>query len=119
MRIAISVWEGRISPLFDTASRLMVLEMEDRKEISRFEIFFDEDALVRRCARIRTLNIDVLICGAVSRNFLSLLNASGIRIIPWICGSVESVLETFARAPDGVSLKSTFLMPGYRQESKD
>ena len=112
MKIAISVWEGKISPVFDTASRLLVLELEGKNEVSRFETYFDEQAVTRRCARIRILDIDVLICGAISRNFLDMLKSSGIQVIPWVCGSAERVLDAFRRAPDGNSLDASFLMPG-------
>jgi len=117
MKIAISIWEGKISPVFDTASRLLVLEIDGKKEVSRFETSFDEQALGRRCARIRILDIDVLICGAISRNFLDMLKNSGIRVIPWICGSAEQVLDAFAREPDSIYLDADFLMPGYSRES--
>jgi len=112
MKIAISIWDGKISPVFDTASRLLVLEIEGKDEVSRFEIYFDEQAVIRRCARIRILDIDVLICGAISRNFLDMLKTSGIQVIPWVCGSAEQVLDAFRRAPDGMSLDISFLMPG-------
>ena len=45
MKIAISVWEGKISPVFDTAARLLVLEIEGKHEVSRFETYFDEQAV--------------------------------------------------------------------------
>lgn len=112
MKIAISVWEGKISPVFDTASRLLVIVIEGEKEVSRFETYFDEQALISRCAKIRILGIDVLICGAISRNFLDMLKSCGIRVIPWVCGPVEQVLDAFAGAPDGIYLEANFLMPG-------
>ncbi|MCB2194192.1 MAG: dinitrogenase iron-molybdenum cofactor biosynthesis domain-containing protein [Deltaproteobacteria bacterium] len=117
MKIAISVWEGKISPVFDTASRLLVIVIEDKKEVTRFETYFDEQALVRRCARIRILGIDVLICGAISRNFLDMLKSYGIRVIPWVCGSAEQVLDAFAEAPDGIDLETNFLMPGCSRDN--
>ena len=112
MKVAISVWEGKISPVFDTASRLLVLEIEGKREISRFETYFEEQAVVRRCARIRILGIDVVICGAISRNFLDMLKLSGIQIIPWVCGSADQALDAFTKEPNGIYLDSSFLMPG-------
>ena len=120
MKIAISVWDGKISPVFDTASRLLVIVIEGKNEVSRFEAYFDEQALIRRCARIRILGIEVLICGAISRNFLDMLKSYGIRVIPWVCGSAEQVLNAFKGAPDGIYLEANFLMPGCsRDRSSD
>jgi predicted Fe-Mo cluster-binding NifX family protein len=112
MKVAISVWEGKISPVFDAAATLLVLEIEGKKELSRFKTHFEEQAVIRRCARIRVLGIDVLICGAISRNFLDMLQISGIQVIPWVCGSADQVLEAFTKEPNGICLDSSFLMPG-------
>ena len=32
MKIAIPIWEGKVSPVFDTASRLLILHVEGNKE---------------------------------------------------------------------------------------
>ena len=47
MRIAVPIWEDRISPVFDTASRLLIVEMEDQKDTSRFEILLDEQDILQ------------------------------------------------------------------------
>ena len=64
MKIAMPVWENKISPVLDTASRLLVLEMKEGGAISRYEIFLDERDLSKRCLRIMGLGVDTLICGA-------------------------------------------------------
>ena len=44
MRIAISIWEDKISPVLDTASKLLVIDDKTQKESSRFEAdLFEED----------------------------------------------------------------------------
>ena len=35
MRVALSEWEGRISPVFDTCSKLLVVACEDGRESTR------------------------------------------------------------------------------------
>lgn len=109
MRIAIPVWDDKISPVLDTASRLLIVELEDRKESSRFEIYLDEQELSRRCVRIRGMDIEILICGAVSRPFWSMLAASGINIIQGISGHPEEVLKAYLH---GNLFHPGFLMPG-------
>jgi len=109
MKIAVSVWEGKVSPVFDTASRLLVLDMEEKRETSRFEIYLDEQTLIRKCSRIRGLDVEVLICGAISRYFHGILTASGISVIPWICGAASEAVEAYI---DGTLFRSRFLMPG-------
>ena len=116
MRIAIPVWEDKVSPVFDTSLRLLVVEVENRKEVSRFIYYMDEQDLTRKCNRIRKLDIDTLICGAVSHPYLRMLLASGLDVFQQVSGRTEEVLEAYLQ---GKLFHSRFLMPGckrYRYE---
>jgi len=109
MKIAIPVWEGKVSPVFDTASRLLVLQVEDKKESSRFETYLNGQDLTQRCVRIQNSGVDILICGAISRHFCRMIMAAGINVIAWISGSLEDVLDAYL---NGTLFHSRFLMPG-------
>jgi len=112
MRIAIPIWDDKISPVLDTASRLLIVEVEDQRESSRFETYLDVQDLPGRCFRIQGLEVDTLICGAISRPYLRRLMASGIKIIPGISGHPEDVLEAYLK---GTLSNSRFLMPGCKK----
>ena len=109
MRIAIPIWEDKISPVLDTASRLLVVQVKDQGEASRFEIYLDEQQISRRCLRIQGLGIDILICGAISGPFYRMLMASGIDVIPGISGQAENILDACLK---GDLADSKFFMPG-------
>ena len=111
MRIAIPIWENKVSPVMDTASRLLVIETDGQKEINRFEAYLEEQDISRRCHRIQSLEIDVLICGAICRSFSGMLLSSDIHIISEISGMVEDVLKAYLQ---GKLADSKFLMPGCR-----
>ena len=114
MKIAIPIWNDKISPVLDTALRLLIVELDGGREVSRVEIFLDEQDLSRKCLRIQRLGIDVLICGAISRTFSRTLMGSGVNIIPGISGPAEDVLQA---SLDGTLSQSRFLMPGCRGEA--
>ncbi len=113
MKIGIPIWEDRISPVLDTASRLLIVEVVDRKEASRFETYLEEQDVCHRCVRIRGLGIDTLICGAISRAFSKILEASGITVVPGISGHPEDVLNAYLQ---GDLSHSRFLMPGFKRK---
>ena len=113
MRIAVPVWENRISPVLDTASRLLIVEIEGQREAVRSETPLEEQDIHRRCLRIKGLGIDTLICGAISRSFLGLLTASGIQIIWGISGNPEDVLDAYF---EGTLDHSRFLLPGFKRK---
>ena len=116
MKTAIPVWEGKISPVFDTASKLLIIQIEDSKETSRFEAHFDEQNLTRRCSRIQGLGVEVLICGAISRPFYRMLVAGGVNVIPWVSGPAEDVLNAWM---NGKLFHSRFLMPGCNWQKRE
>ncbi|MBW1730525.1 MAG: NifB/NifX family molybdenum-iron cluster-binding protein [Deltaproteobacteria bacterium] len=113
MKIAIPVWEGKVSPVFDTASRLLVFDVEDAKETKRFQTSLDEKDLGRRCSRIKGLGVELLICGAISSQFRDMLIASGVKVIPWISGQTEEVVKAYL---SGRLCDPKFLMPGCGEE---
>lgn len=109
MRVAVTSWAGRVSPVCDVAKCLVLLEVEQGREVARSEQNLDASDFSRRAKRIAGIGVDILICGAISYPLEGMLNKSGIRVIPWICGDVEDVLEAFLC---GRLSGSAFLMPG-------
>ncbi len=113
MKIGIPIWEDKISPVFDTASRLLVIETDGKQEFSRYEAYLEVRGIAHRCFRIQGLGVDMLICGAISRPFLEKLMASGIRIIPGISGHPEDVLLAYLQ---GNIYDAKFMMPGVKRD---
>ena len=109
MRIAVPIWNDKISPVFDTASRLVISDTKDLNELARFKTYLYEKDLSRRCLRIQKLKVNILICGAISRSFSMILMSAGIEIISGISGKVEDVLSAYLH---GTLSNPKFLMPG-------
>ena len=117
MRIAIPVWNEKVSPVFDTAARVLVLQYKGSQEVSRTETFLEGQDLYSRCHRLKALEVDILICGAISKcYYMMLCKSAGIRVIPWISGSLEEVLEAFLA---GTLMDTKFLMPGCRWQENE
>lgn len=112
MRIAVPIWKNGISPVLDTASRLLIVETKEQKEASRFETMIDEQNIHQICLRIKSLGVDTLICGAVSRPLFSMLTSSGMHIIPGISGHPNEVLSAYFK---GILDHKRFLMPGFKK----
>ena len=93
--IAIPTWNGRISPVFDTALRLLVVKLEKGRELRRFEVGIGEHFLPGKTIKLSELGIDTLICGAISEQFSYMVTNAGITLIPWISGQVEDVLQAY------------------------
>jgi predicted Fe-Mo cluster-binding NifX family protein len=95
MKVAISNWQGRISPVFDVAGSILLLELEGRREKCREELELKTGDPFDRARFLSHLGADVLICGMLSHPQEIALASAGIRVIPHICGEIENVITAF------------------------
>ncbi len=112
MKIAISIWNQRVSPVMDTARQLALVEIDGGIETTREIIGIPETELSRRAEFIRNLGVDALICGAISFLFEDALRKRGINVYAWIRGELDSVIKAFAK---GDLLRGEFSLPGCRR----
>ncbi|OGL45818.1 MAG: hypothetical protein A2161_15005 [Candidatus Schekmanbacteria bacterium RBG_13_48_7] len=111
MKIGVPVWRNRVSPLFDTARTLMIIETRNGKEITRTEESLDEDFLPLRARCIKDKNIGILICGGISRALETILRFYGVVVFSGIQGDYEKVIDAFQNSRlDALEYR----MPGYR-----
>jgi len=113
MTLAVPFWEGRISPVFDVAGHLLLVQVDNGRERSRDEKSIDDHSLCRWTSLMTELGVDVLICGAISDELSSALARIGIGIIPWTKGEVNHVLSAYL---SGQLSDPRFVMPGSRPE---
>lgn len=109
MNIAIPMLEDRVSPVFDVAGSVLLIELDGGQEIRRRTFELQSRDLVRRAAEVSRQGVGVLICGAISRPLEAMLLSAGIRVIPQTCGEVQEVLQAFIA---GRLNDNAFLMPG-------
>jgi predicted Fe-Mo cluster-binding NifX family protein len=111
MRFALTVWKDRISPVCDVARNILVVDVEGGIVVGRRnENFVDQDPF-QKIARLAELRVQTVICGAISRPLAEAASAYGIRMLPFVAGDVEQVIDAFLR---GSLLNPTFCMPGCR-----
>ncbi len=109
MKAALKIWENRISPVFDSAQMLLVSEIKNEKVINTQHERFNPETPSRLANILNSLNVNVPICGAISEIPANAIEACGIKLIPFIAGTVDEVLDTYAK---GLQLAPTYLMPG-------
>jgi predicted Fe-Mo cluster-binding NifX family protein len=109
MKVALTVWENRISPLFDSAGMLLIADIEKGGKIRKHFEPIDQGLAFSRVGRLDELGVNVLICGGISDFFASLIEARNIKIVPFAAGPVEDVLEAFLA---GDVYRKDLRMPG-------
>jgi predicted Fe-Mo cluster-binding NifX family protein len=109
MKLAIPIWQGRISPVFDVAGQLLLVELADGREVARREQILGGTTVDERVGKLVELGVGTLVCAGVSQSLETGLAARGIRVVARICGDVEEVLAAFVA---GRLREERFAMPG-------
>ncbi len=109
MNVAITVWENRISPVFDSGRTLMIAEIKDQAVRNTLYLNFDFDRPYELLRTLRAENVELIICGAISEEHTNMFLSAGFRLISFVAGSVVEVVEAFIR--DDLQ-REEFKMPG-------
>ncbi len=109
MRIAIPYQQNRISPVFDVATRILLVDIDKGQEKRRNERSVVQSDSIARAQCVSQFGVQVLICGAISWRLENALSSTGVQVIAYICGPVDDVLKAFLN--DKLS-ESAFIMPG-------
>jgi len=112
MKLAIAHWQGRVSPVFDVARNLLIVNIDAEQALQRGSVALASKDPLDLARWVSGLDIDVLICGTISRPVEMVLLGAGVDVVPCICGDVEEVLAAFldGRLQEG----DAFLLPGCR-----
>lgn len=109
MIIGLTIWGERISPVFDACHMLLVADIQQQNKVScRYEPI-EPVVPVLLSEKLNELNIDVLICGAISMEPASLIESAGIKLISFISGKADTVLDSYIA---GDVLTKKYIMPG-------
>ena len=112
MKVAIPVWNSQISTVFDFSRRIMTARIRagDVTDTRYHDVY--ATTMVERTACLRDLNVDVLLCGAISLPLERMIVASEITVIPFLKGTVTEVLDAYL---SGHIVDSQFSLPGCRR----
>jgi predicted Fe-Mo cluster-binding NifX family protein len=108
MNVAVTVWGNRISPVFDSAQTLLVVDIRKAEIVDRKIRLFQATLFNRFLKLLEDMEVRVLICGALSRESVRQLAANDIEVISFIAGETERILELYIQERD----LAQFAMPG-------
>ncbi len=109
MRIAITLWNNRVSPVFDVAGQVILFEAEAGVFLSEKLLLLPQVPAIEKLSCLRQAQTDVLICGAISLDAHSAAVNSGMKVYPFIAGDVHEVIKAWQ---SGRLNDAAFAMPG-------
>lgn len=108
MKLALSIWNERIAPVFDVSERCLIVEatsLTSNGDCFEFPGWSGDE----KARFLEGKAVTTLICGAVSHEYEEAFLAHGIEIISFIAGPVEQVFEAWKA---GTLIRDLFSMPG-------
>lgn len=97
MKAALTIWDGRISPVFDVSREALVVTIEDGVVSARTIENIAAPTGALKIGRLEGLGVKTLICGAISEPLRRDLIAKGITVLAFVAGEVEEVLQALSR----------------------
>ena len=92
--IAIPVMRGRVAPVLNWCSRLMIFPASPENGRAR-ELRIPELEAVARLQLLQSKGVSILICGALSADLDYCAAQLGLRIIPGVSGEIDEVLQAY------------------------
>jgi predicted Fe-Mo cluster-binding NifX family protein len=111
MRIAVPDWKGRVSPVFDVAQQVLVVDLEGERELRRTTQGLGQTLLPLKAEELARQGVNVLLCAGISAPLFRMLQAHGIQVVPGISGDVNQILEGYRT---GNLSDGRFALPGWR-----
>jgi predicted Fe-Mo cluster-binding NifX family protein len=114
-RVAIPVFESRVSPVLDSCQRIVVVDFENGREIRRQELSLEKMSVHERIEVMVRWGIRKVICAGVSDVMCRFLAGKNIALVSGIAGEIEKIINAYIcnRLDD-----ACFIMPGKRNEKK-
>lgn len=120
MKVAIPVFQTKISPRFDQTQGFLVFETENASIITRENLITKGWSVFDKMKQLVDLEIDTLICGGIDRASLQYLSFNEINVYSWVTGEVEDAVICFLdnRMKPGIILGEKGTMKGRWQFCK-
>ena len=109
MKAALTVWENRISPVFDVSREALIVEVENRAVVHQERFAIPARTALDKISRLKEKGVEVLICGAISEPLYRELTFQQITVNGFVVGPIDEVLQALI---DGTLDDERFLMPG-------
>ncbi len=112
MKIAIPVFNTRISPVFDWCKELIIIDdiyaqVKDMQTVAIANL-----SALERIDYLYVNGIKLLVCGAISQQLFTVAKTKGIRVISGISGQVKEIVTAVS---SGKLDQNHFAMPGCKR----
>lgn len=112
MKTAFPYWRHRIAPVFDTARQILVVTSEAGMTTGKTEVTLADGHPTAKLLRLVELQVDSLVCGAISSQVRQMAAFHGITVVPFIAGDLDAIVRLWVA---GKLAGDANAMPGCRR----
>jgi hypothetical protein len=108
MKLAITCWQKRVAPVFDVAQTAMIIsknQTDSSPLLLNLAIFSPFDKI----NRLMEVNVNELICGAISRPVFNYALRMGLNVYAFVAGDISQIIQAWM---NGEWNEGQFMMPG-------
>jgi predicted Fe-Mo cluster-binding NifX family protein len=96
MKVAIPRMGEYVAPCFEYSATIAIFTIENGVT-DQIDFALRSRDPFDRVRLLRDQEVDTIICGGVQENYADSVRGSGIRVISWVSGSVDELLELYLR----------------------
>ncbi|VEN73717.1 hypothetical protein EPICR_20184 [Candidatus Desulfarcum epimagneticum] len=97
VKIAIPIFNTRISPRFDCAKRFLVVSL-GAGSVDQQALTAESWSPLERVSKLKEWGVNILICGGIDRSSERLLNGfEDLVVYSWVTGEAEDALQCFLK----------------------
>ncbi len=116
IKIALSIFDHRIAPVFDVASQVLLVDIKSSGVYEESLAAMPRESADAKVLKLVELEVKTLICGAISKPMLVLAQSHGIQVFDFVAGEAHQVLQAFK---DKCLHEDEFKMPGCRRQKRN
>jgi len=111
IRLAIPEFQSRVSPVFDLCTRVLIIDIENQRVVTRNKIFLEGFSLHERLNILLKSHASTVICAGISDLFHTMLKRADIRMVTGIAGEIDQIVTAYI---GGDLDDPRFQMPGHK-----
>jgi predicted Fe-Mo cluster-binding NifX family protein len=116
MKVALNISGKRIAPLLDVGMDFYLCELKEQKVVKTTVLTSNELFVEHRIRQLSRLGVQLLICGAISRQCRLMVELQGIQVVGFLSAEYQEVIDLLCR--DSFKALQRFSMPGCQMQPR-
>jgi predicted Fe-Mo cluster-binding NifX family protein len=86
-----------IAPCFGYSVTITIFTIKRGKVVDQIDFHLQSSDMLDRVRLLRDQQVGTLICGGLQERLQDMLETNGVRVISWVSGRVDELLDCFLR----------------------